>query len=204
MQSRKPSDDEDDPFAGPTLSEAQIAAQVAYVASVKAMPTTFPTYEAGRVEFTVRAMVPKIANKALRAIRNATGGELTLPGFLLVFPQFPLAGMTAVKPKVWLHVDPKAMFPFVLSDFTKSSFHSHYADLRRECGDPCGVVLQRRGCPHGVIVHSLERTGRPHGACLRWQGGDGPAIHLQRYDFFLRELKDSGLKLEMKRDYEHE
>jgi len=192
-----PSDDDDDLFGAsidPEISERQKE----MLAGLSRWPSYYESYEEGRVRYLLKFLFPKTANVLEKQIRNKNGSDLTFAGFSDEYPSFPVV-LGAIKPSTGLHIDESCFLPNLFNNFTKSTifklFDKFFEDnYERIAKRPAGVVLQRKGFPHGMVVHTFQGLSFI-GPVLMWplvSEKDTKHIYLHRFDNFLVSVRETG------------
>lgn len=191
-------DDDDDDLFGASVDPEILDRQREMLAGLSRQPSYFESYEEGRVRYLLKFLFPKTANSLEKQIRNKHGSDLTFSGFHDEHPSFPVV-LGAVKPSLSLHVDESCFLPNLFNSFTKSTIFKLFdkffdENYERIAGRPAGLVLQRKGFPHGMVIHTFEGLSFT-GPVLMWplvSDKETRHLYLHRFDNFLSSVRESG------------
>lgn len=187
-----PSNDDDDLFEA-NLDPAMVQRQQEMLAGLSRQPSYYESYEETRVRFVLKFFLPKAASKLEHEIRTGNGSELTFSGFRDMFPSFPVL-LGAVKPERALHLDESCFLPNLFKEFAQSTLFKLLANFFTEKLDatikgPAGLVVPRKGFPHGLVVHTLNCEHI--GPVLVWPYAKAN-LYVQRFDNLLKGIQQMG------------
>jgi hypothetical protein len=187
-----PSDDDDDLFEA-NLDPAMVQRQQEMLAGLSRQPSYYESYEETRVRFVLKFFLPKAASKLEHELRTNSGSELTFAGFNDMFPSFPVV-LGAAKPERALHLDESCFLPNLFKEFAQSTLFKLMSRFFAEKIDtiakrPAGLVVPRKGFPHGLVVHTL--SCEHVGPVLTWPHGKAN-LYVQRFDNLLKSIQQSG------------
>lgn len=190
--------DDDEDLFGPSVEPEMLDKQRDMLASLSRQPSYYESYEEGRVRYLLKFLFPKTANTLERDIRKKNGSDLTFAGFNDECATFPVM-LGAVKPARALHVDESCFLPNLFNNFTKSTIFKLFEKFFEENCDriasrPSGLVFQRKGFPHGGIIHTFEGLSLV-GPVLVWpllKTKETKHLYLHRFDNFLTSVRESG------------
>lgn len=89
---------------------------------------------------------------------------LDFTGFNTFFPSFPVHFLSGFDSKKPLHLDRDALIPGLFLRFPKlpvaKQYEKLYNSYREQLERPLGLVIPRRGIPHGWILHDWRHPDR--------------------------------------------
>ena len=187
-----PSDDDDDLFEARVDPEL-IQRQQEMLAGLSRQPSYYEGYEETRVRFLLKFFLPRAASKLEQELRASNGSELTFAGFANLFPSFPVF-LGAIKPTKALHLDESCFLPNLFNEFARSTVFKLLSSFFEEKLDtisnrPAGLIVPRKGFPHGLVVHTLNCDHV--GPVLTWPHGKAN-LYVQRFDNLLKGVQQSG------------
>ncbi len=190
-----PNDDDDDLFEARVDPEV-IQRQQEMLAGLSHQPSYYEGYEETRVRFLLKFFLPKAANKLEQELRANNGSELTFSGFADMFPSFPVF-LGAVKPPKALHLDESCFLPSLFKEFSRSTVFKLLSNFFDEKVDtianrPAGLIVPRKGFPHGMIAHTLQMTEFVGPVFVYPQLNCHKFVYVQRFDNFLQVVKNTG------------
>ena len=192
-----PNDDDDDLF-NTSVDPEVLERQQKMLAGLSRQPSYYESYEEGRVRYFLKFLFPKTANVLEKQIRSKNGSELTFAGFHNEYPSFPVV-LGAIKPNKALHIDESCFLPSLFNNFTKSTIFKLFDKFFEESYERienrlAGLVLQRKGFPHGMVIHTFQGLSFA-GPVLMWplvSEKDTKHLYLHRFDNFLLSVRETG------------
>jgi hypothetical protein len=123
-------------------------------------------FEETRLRFLLRVFKFNVKAESARIRREAEDGLLTFANFRRTHSDFPLVLGVSRLHGVKLHLDPAAMLPALMKQFSDSpiweAYEKFYAAAENSSdGRPVVLAFPRKGITHGLCVYATDDVAQP-------------------------------------------